>query len=484
MSETAPTTLLEDAIDIPIWLEADASTPLRQRNQRDREIASKLVAADDVERVRSWWRRLGGDHDALPGRGVARARAWVSLGLVLIGFMAGAGLALAAFRYDGTFPVNVVRVLALLVAPQVVLVALGLLLIPGRMPGLGFVQDTLAAINPGALAAALYGQLTQRPEARVFGRVSAPSAAARRFARWQMLHWSQMTAVAFNLAVIATAAGLIAFTDLAFGWSTTLDIASETAARVFGAIAAPWALIFPQAVPDPVLVSQSQFFRLEGSGALPDSRALTGWWSFVLLAVIVYGLLPRLVFVILTGSRLRAAMRALLLEDFRVTALLDRMSAPAVETRGASHDEARAPGGRAAGAVPAAELHGSASAVIWSQALDAARAGEFAGARLGLSLSCVAEAGCGSLEADREALERLGGTQGPVVVFTPAWEPPLLEFSDFLAALRVSIGVARSIVVVPVGESRDEPAPRDSDNWRLAVGRLGDPHAYVETGGQ
>jgi hypothetical protein len=84
MSETAPTTLLEDAIDIPIWLEADASTPLRQRNQRDREIASKLVAADDVERVRSWWRRLGGDHDALPGRGVARGRAGVRLGGGLI----------------------------------------------------------------------------------------------------------------------------------------------------------------------------------------------------------------------------------------------------------------------------------------------------------------------------------------------------------------------------------------------------------------
>jgi ABC-type cobalt transport system substrate-binding protein len=134
--------------------------------------------------------------------------------------------------------------------------------------------------------------------------------------------------------------------------------------------------------------------------------------------------------------------------------------------------------------VPAAELHGPASAVIWSQAVDAAQAGEFAGARLGLSLSCVAEAGCGSLEADRDALERLRTTRGPVVVFTPAWEPPLLEFSDFLGALRASIGAGRSIVVVPVGESLHEAAPRDSDNWRLAVGRLGDPHAYVETGSQ
>src|SRR5690606_31773177 len=54
--------LFEDAIDVPLWLEADAEVPLAQRRARDREIARKLEADggadDDVARVRDWWTSL------------------------------------------------------------------------------------------------------------------------------------------------------------------------------------------------------------------------------------------------------------------------------------------------------------------------------------------------------------------------------------------------------------------------------------------
>jgi hypothetical protein len=69
-------------------------------------------------------------------------------------------------------------------------------------------------------------------------------------------------------------------------------------------------------------------------------------------------------------------------------------------------------------------------------------------------------------------------------VLTPAWEPPLLEFDDFIAGLRRAIGPARSILVVPVGESLRDATRTEADNWSLAVGRIGDPHTYVEAGRQ
>jgi len=484
MSESPPTTLLEDAIDIPIWLEADKSLPLPRRTQRDREIAGRLDVGDSASRVRAWWRSIDHHGDARTGRRLETARGWLTVALVIVGGIGGVGLALAAFRYDGTFPVNVVRLLALLVVPQIVLIMLSLFLIPGRVPGLRFVQDGLAAINPGALAAAVYRQLRNRPEARVFGAVSAPTAAARRFARWQILHWSQISAVAFNLAVVATAVLLIAFTDLAFGWSTTLDVASETAAKIFGAIASPWAFAFPDAVPDQTLVERSQFFRLAGQSGLPDSRALTGWWSFTLLAVVVYGLIPRVVLFCVTGLRLKAATRALLLEDSGVVALLDRMSSPAVETRGAAHEEMRVEHVREGGRAPRAGLEGTAGAVVWSQAIDPQRVTALVSERLGLVLGQVVDAGGSTLDADRRTLESFRGTSGPVVVLTPAWEPPLLEFDDFIAGLRQTIGTARSIIVVPLGESLREATSAEAENWSLAVGRIGDPHTYVEAGRQ
>jgi hypothetical protein len=68
------------------------------------------------------------------------------------------------------------------------------------------------------------------------------------------------------------------------------------------------------------------------------------------------------------------------------------------------------------------------------------------------------------------------------VLFTPAWEPPLLEFLDFVTALRRRIGSAASIVVLPVPDEPREVTAVERDMWASALAKLGDPHLYVETG--
>lgn len=484
MSHPPQTTLFEDAIDVPVWLEADRSLPLAERTHRDRKIGSTLSRLEASARVRRWWQVIDRGTTDLPGRRLEHARQWLNVAVALLGILGGTGLALAAYRYDGTYPVNVVRVLGLLVAPQLALLALNLVLLPGRVPGLGRLQQAIAAINPGAIVGSIYSALTKRTESTVFAFTAARSSAARRFAKWQMIFWSQIAALGLNVAAIATAAALIAFTDLAFGWSTTLSIDTNLATRIFAGIAVPWEALATNAVPDAELVERSQFFRLEGARGFDDidSRALTAWWSFTLLAIVVYGFIPRLAFLTLAAWRLRAATRALLLEDAQVTALLDRLSAPDVETRSADASQPPRPSidVRPRGAKP--PLAGTADAVIWSQSLDAAAAIEIASTRFGLELGAVAEAGGGrSLDADRAALAAIDGAR-TVLVFTPAWEPPLLEFADFLGTLRKRTGAACSIVVVPVGEEHAPVSALERETWTRAVRKVADSHIYVETG--
>src|SRR5690606_10816968 len=136
-------------------------------------------------------------------------------------------------HYEGTHPVNVVRLLALLLVLPTLLLILTLLLIPGRLPGLRPLQDLIAAASPGALAAALYRRLAKPPPdyARLFGWQPGRTTAGSRFAKWQLVYWSQAAAVAFNLAAIATGAVAIAFTDLAFCRSTTLVSVPRLLAR-------------------------------------------------------------------------------------------------------------------------------------------------------------------------------------------------------------------------------------------------------------
>lgn len=475
-----PTTLFADAIDVPLWLEADRGTPYAERVRRDRQLARSVAGGSNVERVRLWWRGAAAhEADAGTGARLDRLRSAVTFAMIALGAVTGFAVTLTAFAYDGSQPVNVVRLLALLVGTQLVLLALTLLLtLPGRIPGFRHVQELLAAFNPGAWAASVYRKLARAtPDvARLFDR---PMAA--RFGKWQLLYWAQCAAVTFNVAALVLAITLVTFSDLAFGWSTTLELDAGVITRAVQTIAWPWHALAPAAVPSAALVEQSQFFRLEGGGAA-SARVLGAWWPFTVAAVVTYGLLPRLALLLLAAARLRAATAALLVDDAGVTALLDRMSAPAIETAAAEH-EAAPPLAIGPSRAPAQPRKGSARAIVWEGSLAPAIVGDYVRQHLGLDVQTVAEAGGGrGLAADRAALEQLAADPvGTVVVLTPAWEPPLLELLDFLGELRRHVG-ASAIVVSPVPDGARAVTDLERETWTRAVARLGDPQLYVETG--
>ena len=184
--------------------------------------------------------------------------------------------------------------------------------------------------------------------------------AARRFVKWQLLYWSQTAAVMFNVAALVTAVMLVTFSDLAFGWSTTLDVPAATASRIVQAIASPWASFAPLAVPSPELVEQSQFFRLERARC----RGRRGARARRVVAIhsardrdLRLAAAPAA-----ARTRHRAVARgtgALLLEDSRVTALLDRMASPAIETAADSMSRRRRSISACHGGRPADDGHRS-----------------------------------------------------------------------------------------------------------------------------
>ena len=477
-------TLFEDAIDVPPWLEADRSTPYAERARRDREIARQIAGGNRIARVRAWWKKAAPGAPEGAGSRLDRLRTIVTVAMAAAGGIAGVAVALAAFAYDGSQPVNVVRLLALLVGLQLVLLALTLLLLPGRIAGLRHVQDLLTTLNPGAWAVNVYRKLAgASPDTASLSELHTSRPAARRFFKWQVLYWSQTAAVMFNLAALVTAIMLVTFSDLAFGWSTTLEVDATAASRIVQTIARPWASFAPLAVPSPELVEQSQFFRLERAGLAGGSpRALGAWWPFTVFALLTYGLLPRLVLLVVAAARLRAATGALLIDDSRVTALLDRMASPAIETAAEQHDDAPPPD---VGIATHAHrpLTGSAPALIWENSLPPAAARSYARRQLGLEVLDVAEAGAGRLAGDRAALERIAADRPQtLIVFTPAWEPPLLELRDFLADLRQHLGPAASIVVAPVPDGPRAVTELERATWQRAIALLRDPKTYLETG--
>ncbi|HEX7037955.1 MAG TPA: DUF2868 domain-containing protein [Pseudomonadales bacterium] len=475
-------------VDVRRWLRDDRDTPFAERLARDRAIGRRLAERDPLRRVLAWWRDVrrgeagnAGGGQATLGQRVAAARRLASGALTVVGLLLGAGVAGVAFGYDGRYPVNLFTLLGVLVGLPFVMLVFTLLLIPGRMPGLGALQAVAAGMNVGRWMGAWIDRFLG---ADLFapGMLGTGSAAA--FSRWQLVVFSQCLALGFFAGAVAVALLRVTFTDLAFGWSTTLDMDPRTVHVWVAALAAPWAPWLPEAAPDLALVEASRYFRLEeGRMALERVEQLGTWWPFVLMTVLVYGALPRLVLLVVGLWRLRRATAALLLDDAEVTALLDRLDTPVVDP-GAGGEEDVSPDDAAEVPPPREPLAAEGLLLmIWNGAVAADAARDWLARHLGVAPAAVLETGILQSEAERRTrLRDVGGQEGRirrVVLVTKGWEPPLLEFVDFLALVREELGADCSITVVPLDVSGTRIRPDDRSVWAHALARARDPRLYV-----
>ena len=243
--------MLAAAVDIRRWLRIDRQTPHAERLERDLNIGRSLSPlATPEDQVLAWWAQIAPDDPVSAGDRLERIRRLAVTLLVATGMLLGGGLAGVALDYEGRYPVNLFALLGVLVGVPLVLLVLTLMLLPGRLPGMGAVRDVLAGMNVGRWVGAWLDRYTQTD---VFQFVSG-GAKTSAFARWQLVIFSQWLAIGFFVGVLTVAWLLVAFTDLAFGWSTTLQVEADGIQRLFAVIAMPWSSWLASATPDITLV--------------------------------------------------------------------------------------------------------------------------------------------------------------------------------------------------------------------------------------
>lgn len=455
--------------------------PYEKRLERDRGIGRELSCADDLARVLAWWQRVRAEEaspteDTSLGErlsALSRLAGWL---LVLLGVLLGAGLGSIAFAYDGTHPVNLLGLLGVLVGlPFVLLLFTLLFLLPVRLPGLAALREGIGVVNPGRWAGAW---LDRYAGMRLHGGFAA---GRTRFARWQLVVFSQWLAAGYFVGVLVAGTVLVTVTDLAFGWSTTLDLDAASVAQLFGFLAFPWQSWLPSAVPDLGLVEASRIYRLETS-TVDEAQAvqLGTWWPFVLCTILVWGLLPRLLLLAAGVWRLAAATRALLCQHAEVLALLDRLKPPRVDFGPEEQPAARQTMGAVA-APPAVEPDSRTIAVVWNGALGVDAANRWGQTHLGGAFGDLFSLSSRSGQAGTQAeLARLPEKLSRVVVFTKGWEPPLLEFADFLRALRRVLGASVVLIVVPIDTRGVGVSASDRNVWSAFLARHDDPRLYVQ----
>ena len=459
-------TSLAKAIDIPAWLEQDRQNDWQSRIQRDQKIGqqsstqAKFSSGQETQRVLHWWSQAQPQQDEnSSGQKLASLFKRVSWIAIIIGLLVGISFASAILHYDGTQPINVLVLLIVLVLIPLLLFLLSLL-VP-----IFSSNSLLGNLNIGNQVLAFLKR--KSPVLQEFFSSSRSDQSRDTLLRWKLLLYSQQFGIALAIAALLTLLAKVSFSDLAFGWSTTLNFTSSSLTPWIQALALPWSAWFPEAMPSNELVEQSRFFRLQDGERNLSAQALTGWWKFIAMCLLVYGIGFRFLAAWFANMKVKKATEEMLMQHSEVTALLDRFNAPSklhvtAPVVTADNDMSNESSGFD---------YQSADIVIrWN------RAEPFGN---NLQHENIIDIGSeDALQLDQGIFKDIKDVK-QIHIITKAWEPPLLEFHDLILALRKFSGEQASISVQPVSANEEAPEQVDVEIWRHSLEKLQDPKVYV-----
>ncbi|SDX47323.1 Protein of unknown function [Allochromatium warmingii] len=363
-----------DLIDLEYYLDAD------EQALRERPAARKALAERDrtlyLERIESalgtaaphspahrrlslrlWLKARRADEDPtlkplLPGAAFAQAQRLSLWLMALLGLLVGISLSATLLDYDGHLPISVPWFVFLLVVMQFAL-SVGVIVTwlrrAMRQRQAGVEESWLLSqvIQPALERIAHW--LQEQHLARSPQELRERALATRGLMRAQFSVYGplsilalliplQVFGVAFNLGVILTTITLEWFTDIAFGWGTSLAAHPQTIYDLVRLIAAPWSWLFGEGAGYPTLaqIEGSRVYLEQwaviGTGFKPNPEHLRSWRWFLVLAVFTYGLLPRLALLVASLIAQRLTLKHLTFTHGRLQALYVRLLTPHLDT--------------------------------------------------------------------------------------------------------------------------------------------------------
>jgi len=457
---------LKRYLDLYALLQQDRSS---REERRTFGLSEAVRGKDAAEQLRAW---TEAHQNSLPrplfSEQVESVLYHVTLLLGIAAFLLGIVTATGLLSYSGKEPVNLVYFLAVAVLLPLVTMVLSLI----AMFRANRARNFLVHISPAYWMTRIIGFFDRKGSMK-FNTISINPL----ILNWIIIKRSQLLALLFATGMLIALLGVVATRDIAFAWSTTLQIDAAQFHAFIETLAFPWKAWLPSAVPSLALVEQSHYFRLGGklSETMVSHASMLGaWWKFLAMATFVYAILLRFAMYLLAGWGLsRAIRRSMPLID-GTDVLLRDMNEPLISTH---PDEKNVSSGRIQESFykrTDTKLAPSYDAIVgW--AIPEEVLVSLCDAFSVTALECREAGGNRTLEEDSRILETLEGT---VLLFVKAWEPPTMDFADFLEA--VSKRVSR-VVVVPVGTPKERYAAHTHHKavWERKLASLDYPNVWM-----
>ena len=365
----------------------------------------------------------------------------VTLTLSMIAFVLGLLSGIGLLAYSGHEPVNVIYFIAMVVFFPLLTMTLTLI----SMLRTQNRQSLLVHISPAFWMEKILALLPHKVQENIQTLKINPL-----LANWVVIKRSQLIALFFSLGLFIALLVMVVTKDIAFAWSTTLQVTPEVFHGFLNTVAFAWRDIVPSAVPGMELIAQSQYFRLGdklSQEMIANASKLGEWWKFLVMATLFYALFLRFLLYILASFALRRAVKKSMLSLTGASKLLREMNEPIITTHALKNEEI----------FMATKENYKQIIHHLDASYDVVQGWAISKDQLVVlcdSMGIIAPVffevgGSNSFDEDNEIISK---SKGEVLLFVKGWEPPTMDFVDYMKDLCIKVD---KVVLVPVGTAEN-----------------------------
>ena len=392
----------------------------------------------------------------------------VTFTLVILGFILGLVSGVALLHYNGQSPVNVVYFMAMVIAFPLLTMSLSLL----SMFKANQTKSVLVHLSPAFWMEKIVMLLPKKWQMDLEEVVINPL-----LANWIIIKRSQFIALFFSLGLLLALLGVVSTQDIAFAWSTTLDITPVAFHTFLETLCMPWRTWMPSAVPSLELITQSQYFRLGErlSDEMINHASILGqWWKFLAMATFFYAIFLRFLLYMFATMGLKIAVKKSLMRLEGVNTLLHDMNEPIISTK--TKEENEAPFHHNDTLVQTIAKLDTSYDMTQGWAMSKEQLIVLNDSKGVISPLVFDVGGTNSLEEDMEIIHK---SHGEVLLYVKAWEPPTMDFMDYLEALLLEVN---KVIVCPVGteEKQYESTQKAVSVWLNKLSLFKDTKVWVK----
>jgi len=388
--------------------------------------------------------------------------------LVLISFVAGFFSGSMLLSYSGKEPVNIIYFLAMVV----VLPLFTMLITLFSMLQANKKHDIWVDISSTLWLEKILSILPNQKNVKMDILTKNPL-----LLNWTIIKRSQLLALFFSLGLLLSLFFVIVTKDIAFSWSSTLNVNAKEFYDFIYTLSFPWRAYLPSAVPSVELIEQSHYFRLGhrlNAEMVQNASKLGEWWKFLLLCTLFYALFLRIVVYSIASFGFQKALKKSFFSLDGVKELLFDMREAIVSSNALTSEKRFI--STSLEEMDKVEMLNKQYDVIQGWSLLTSQIKEINGF-MKLESSLVFGVGGGnSLSKDTQIIKE---SFGEVLLYVKAWEPPTMDFMDYLDELLPCVD---KIIIYPLGTQEEEYLSKERfiDIWERKISALNNEKVWIK----